>query len=44
LKEPFERLINELSNFIYHREIKEKDTHDTDKLLVGKMRLLRALL
>lgn len=44
LKAQLETLILDLAQFIYKREIKEMDTHQTDNLLIGKMRLLRALL
>ena len=40
----FEELVIELAHFIYTREIKEMDTHQNDNLLIGKMKLLRALL
>lgn len=37
-------MIPSLALFIQAREIREKNTHDVDHLLVGKMKLLRALL
>lgn len=43
-KEKYQGMIKELSLFIRDREIKEKNTHDVDNLLNGKMKLLRALL
>jgi hypothetical protein len=37
-------MIQELSKFIFNREVREKNTNDTDNLLVGKMKLLKSLL
>ena len=37
-------MINELGKFIFQRELKEKNTTETDHLLVGKMKLLKSLL
>lgn len=37
-------MIEDLGKFIYNRELKEKNTTDTDHLLVGKMKLLKSLL
>lgn len=39
-----ESLIKELALNILNREIKEKNTQDTDFLLLGRMKLLKSLL
>lgn len=44
MREPFLKMIIDLSNFIFKREIKEKNTSDIDNLLIGKMKLLKSLL
>ena len=38
------QMIQDLGKFIFTREIREKNTNDTDHLLVGKMKLLKSLL
>ena len=44
LRAPFLETIDELAKFIFNREIREKNTHEIDHLLVGKMKLLKSLL
>jgi hypothetical protein len=44
LQQQCEALIQELSQFVLAREIRERNTQDTDHLLIGKMRLLKSLL
>jgi len=44
LQQPCEALIFKLSDFIRTREIRERNTQDTDYLLRGRMLILRALL
>lgn len=44
MKAQFVKMIKDLSVFIFERETKEKNTHETDFLMIGKMKLLRSLL
>lgn len=37
-------LLGDMSTLILKREIKEKNTQDTDYLLAGKMKLIKALI
>ncbi|CDW78729.1 UNKNOWN [Stylonychia lemnae] len=44
LEIPCKDLIFKLASFIQEREIREKNTQDTDFLLIGKMKILKVLL
>lgn len=44
LREPFHQMIKETAQFVYQREIVERNTNDIDYLLAGRMKILRVLL
>jgi len=44
MESEIKELLRDMSTLILKREIKEKNTQDTDHLLAGKMKLIKALL